>query len=294
MTRRIIVCSRSSTLLDVEELLSNQRISRVVVVDTNGNPEGIISEKDIMRFMLTDDSARGLEQVCAHEVMSSRLISIKPHAPISTAAKLMIGENISSLAVIGDQLEGIVTKADIVDYLGATDRRTQSVDLFMTSIPITVRTSQSVLSTIRLMSQNKISRVVVVDQNNEPKGIITLADFALLLLSFCFGRIPASDFLKRTEAIGLSARDFMTWDPVTVDQSSDLSEAARLMTKHHISGLPVIDNCAKLAGIVSKTDITRVVANAGKASHLVLDRSYTEQESRTCFQRQREEILSIH
>jgi CBS domain-containing protein len=247
-----------------------------------------------MRFMLTDDSARGLEQVCAHEVMSSRLISIKPETTISTAARLMIGENISSLAVIGDQLEGIVTKADIVDYLGATNRRTQSVDLFMTSIPITVRTSQSVLSIIRLMSLNKISRVVVVDQSYEPEGIITMADFALLLLSFCFGRIPASDFLKRTEAIGLSARDFMTWDPVTVDQSSDLSEAARLMTKHHISGLPVTDSCAKLAGIVSKTDITRVVANATEASHLMLDQSFIMQGSRTCFLRRQEEMLSAH
>ena len=219
MTRRIVMCSRSSTLLDVEELLSNQCVSRVVVADTNENPEGLVSEKDVMRFMLTDNSARGLKEIHAHEVMSSRLSIIKPHSPISKAAEIMIREKIGSLLVSGDQLEGIVTKADVANYLGATKRRTHSVGQSMTPNPITVKPSQSVLSTIQLMSQNKISRVVVVDQNHELKGIITLADFTLLLLSFCFGRTSATDLLKRTETIGLTARDFMTPDPFTIDQN---------------------------------------------------------------------------
>jgi CBS domain-containing protein len=267
MTRAIVTCSRSSTLLDVEELLSNQRVSRVVVVDNNKNLEGLVSEKDVIRFILTDNSARELKEVHAHEVMSSRLFVIKPHSQISTAAEIMIRENISSLLVSSDKLEGIVTKADVANYLGATKRKTRSVVKCMTPNPIAVEPSQSVLSTIQLMSQNKISRVVVVDQNRELKGIITLADFTLLLLSFCFERTPATDLLKRTETAGLTARDFMTTDPFTIDQNSDLTEAARLMTKHHISGLPVTDGSARLTGILGKTDITRAVAFEDKESH---------------------------
>jgi predicted transcriptional regulator len=47
MTRGIIVCSRSSTLLDVEELLSNQRVSRVVLMDPESVQEGQLSENSI-------------------------------------------------------------------------------------------------------------------------------------------------------------------------------------------------------------------------------------------------------
>jgi CBS domain-containing protein len=293
MTRKIITCWTSSTLLDVEELFSNRRVSRVVVVDAMRNPTGIISEEDVMRFMLTDNSTRGLRQMCAHEIMSSRLIAIEPHAPVSRAAEVMIRENIGSLLVEDEHLEGILTKADIANYLGATKHRTDSVDHFMTFSPITVEPSQSLLSVVRLMSQNKISRVVVIDQNHEPRGIITPADLTLLLLSFCFGRTPANDFLKRTETIGLTAKDFMTYNPLTIDQSLDLSEAARLMTKHRISGLPVTDNLKELTGIVSKTDITRAVAHEGKVDQAIQERPYGEQEGLTRSDLQREKHAQL-
>ncbi|HXZ98110.1 MAG TPA: CBS domain-containing protein [Candidatus Acidoferrum sp.] len=294
MTRKIITCRTSSTLLDVEELLSNQRVSRVVVVDAKRSPKGIISEKDVMRFMLTDNSTRGLNQTCAHEIMSSRLIAIQPHVLVSRAAEMMIRENISSLLVEDEHLEGILTKADIANYLGATKHRTDTVDHFMTSSPVIVEPSQSLLSVVGSMSQNKISRVVVIDQNHEPKGIITLADLTLLLLSFCFGRTPANDFLKRTETIGLTAKDFMTHNPLTIDQSLDLSEAARMITKHRVSGLPVTNNSKKLTGIVSKTDITRAVAYEGKVNHPIQERSYREREGRTPSELQREETCLTH
>jgi CBS domain-containing protein len=112
---------------------------------------GIISDMDVMRFMLADNSTRGLKQICAHEIMSSRLIAIEPHAPVSRAAEVMIRGNISSLLVEDEHLEGILTKADIANYLGATKHRTDSVGHFMTSSPIIVEPSQSLLSIDTMM-----------------------------------------------------------------------------------------------------------------------------------------------
>ena len=248
------------------------------MVDTNGDPIGIVSEKDVMRFILTDNSRRGLDEMRAHEAMSRRVLTIKPEAPITDVAEVMIRENISSLVVNSDRFEGIVTKSDIVNYFGLTKRRTHPGGQFMTPNPITVKPSQSIFSTIASMTQNRISRVIVVDQNRVVQGIVTLTDFTMLLgyslinlskkLTAADARTPAADFLKRAETIGLTAKDFMTHDPVTISQNLDLAEAARLMTKHDISGLPVTDNSAKLIGIVSKTDITQAVAYEKKANQI--------------------------
>jgi CBS domain-containing protein len=277
MVTRIVACSRFTTLLDIPELLWNQRVSRVVVVDCDGDPVGIISEKDVMRFVLTDNSGRGLDEIHAHEVMSSSLFSIEPHRPIAEAAEIMIRENVSSLAVSSDQFEGIVTKADVVNYMSLREHRTYSVGQFMTPNPITVKPSRSIFSTIALMSRNKISRVVVADENQVLQGIITLADFTLLLGSFFMNlskkltvadkRIPA-DFLKRADAIGLTAKDLMTHAPLNIGQDSDLTEAARLMIKRGISGLLVTNNSTKVIGIVSKTNITQAVACERKATQI--------------------------
>jgi CIC family chloride channel protein len=52
----------------------------------------------------------------------------------------------------------------------------------------------------------------------------------------------------------------MTPKPVTVSKSANLADAAELMTKHRISGLPVMDK-GKLVGIITKSDIIRAVAH---------------------------------
>lgn len=269
MTRRVVTCSPQASLLDVQGLLADQALTRIVVVDSNGNPVGIISQKDIMKFALTDKTKRRFEEVHAHEVMSCGLTTIKPDARMAQAAETMIRQKRSSLLVRNGRPEGIATKTDVVRYLGSEGGGIYSVGHFMTPHPVTVSPMQSIFSIIDLMSQREITRVIVVDDNDKPQGIITLADFSQRLayslfklsktLLFEKDQTPAA-FLERAAAIGLKAKHFMTQHPITLSHDSDLADAARLMTKHDISGLPVTDDSRNLVGIVSKTDITRAVA----------------------------------
>jgi CBS domain-containing protein len=55
----------------------------------------------------------------------------------------------------------------------------------------------------------------------------------------------------------MKVRDIMTTDPVKVTGSTRLKEAARLMVRHRVSGLPVVDDGGKLIGIVSEGDFIR-------------------------------------
>ncbi len=52
----------------------------------------------------------------------------------------------------------------------------------------------------------------------------------------------------------------MTRNPITVLENAYLSDAAKLMISHHISGLPVLNESNQLVGIVTKTDVTKAVA----------------------------------
>ena len=53
------------------------------------------------------------------------------------------------------------------------------------------------------------------------------------------------------------ARDVMTKDVITVRESSSLAEAAKIMRRHHVSGLPVVDNAGIVLGILSEKDVLR-------------------------------------
>lgn len=55
----------------------------------------------------------------------------------------------------------------------------------------------------------------------------------------------------------MKVRDIMTTDPVKVTADTRLKEAARLMVRHRVSGLPVVDEGGKLIGILSEGDFIR-------------------------------------
>lgn len=52
-----------------------------------------------------------------------------------------------------------------------------------------------------------------------------------------------------------TASDIMTTDVVTVTTGTSVEEAAQIMSEHEISGLPVVDEEGKLAGILSERDL---------------------------------------
>ena len=59
------------------------------------------------------------------------------------------------------------------------------------------------------------------------------------------------------------ARDVMTHDPMTISKDSDLANAARIVSRNKISGIPVVDSTGDLIGIVTKSDIVRAIYESG-------------------------------
>lgn len=51
--------------------------------------------------------------------------------------------------------------------------------------------------------------------------------------------------------------DVMALDLVVVRANSPIEQAAELMDRHHITGLPVVDSSGTLVGVISQTDIVR-------------------------------------
>ena len=271
LTKKVVTCMPTATLSEVQRLMVGHRISRVVVVDAKNKPVGIITQKDIVNFLLADKSRRGLEEIQAEEVMSKGLVTVKPIAPISDVAGTMVEKKISSLLVVDEdgKLKGIATKADVVMYIAGKGGGIHSVREFMTANPITVKRSHSIFLPASLMSEHRISRVVVTDKENKPVGIITLTDVTMIsallkpanilekgkpVLVKGFIALPKSVLL-------LTAGDVMTAHPISINKDADLADAARLMTRHDVSGLPVIYTSGKLVGIVTKSDTIRAVAS---------------------------------
>jgi len=270
MMQKVITCAPTDTFLKIQQLMADNGINRVVVADKD-QPVGIITQKDIIKFLVADKSARGLEEIKAQEGMTTRRITATRNASIPSIARTMIDKGISSVLIVDDRnnLEGIVTKTDITKWYGAFHYElAYKVKDFMTAKPVTVKPSQSIFLLASLMAKHKISRIPVVSgTENMLVGIITEAD-----ITVTSRLLKPAKVLEDTKPLVvkgaiaplknvhlLTAGDIMTSNPMTVDKNANLTDAAKLMTKHKISGLPVTEK-GDLVGIITKSDIIRAVA----------------------------------
>jgi CBS domain-containing protein len=66
--------------------------------------------------------------------------------------------------------------------------------------------------------------------------------------------------MTRTQIDSRTVGDLMTPDPIRVQATAPLAEAARLLDRHHVHGLPVVDESGALVGVVSQSDMVRARA----------------------------------
>jgi CBS domain-containing protein len=65
----------------------------------------------------------------------------------------------------------------------------------------------------------------------------------------------------------MKAVEIMTTGVVTVQSEASVREAARLMLEHRVSGLPVVDDVRRLAGIVTEGDFLRRAETGTELRH---------------------------
>ncbi|HEY6883264.1 MAG TPA: CBS domain-containing protein [Nitrososphaeraceae archaeon] len=274
VVRQAITLEPNNTVYDSRNVFLRYNISRVVVAKDN-KPLGIVTEKDISRFLYREIPNRRLHLFRLAEIMSKNLIVAKEEDNLTVCAKLMLENNISSIIVIDNndnRLKGIFTKSDMVDAYAKYYLTKSLVKEYMTKRVITVAPDENLHTILQLMADREISRVVVT-RNRKPVGIITGHD--LLPLSVLFGTRTAGKSWTAEEELLLQRRnmpsgmkafflaeDIMKYDPITIEKNTDLAEAAQIMTRNGISGLPVIqcsNDDGNLVGIITKTDIIKAL-----------------------------------
>jgi acetoin utilization protein AcuB len=118
----------------------------------------------------------------------------------------------------------------------------------MTPFPYSVDTDDTVAEVERLMNQHQI-RHIPVQQDGRVVGIISERDLYRLL----------EPFLSPEKKAQIRARDIMIDEPYIVPFDSPLNEVALEMAKRHI-GSAIVVHHEKLSGILSATDICRILA----------------------------------
>ncbi len=127
---------------------------------------------------------------------------------------------------------------------------------WMTKNVITVSPETTLPEADRMMVGHKIRRLPVV-RDGQLMGIVTrnnlwgaTYDDAAKVNIYEFNYWMSQMTVARV----------MTLDPITVPPGATLKQASALMLVHNISGLPVVSTTGKLIGIITESDVFRVLA----------------------------------
>lgn len=108
----------------------------------------------------------------------------------------------------------------------------------MVSNPITISPDKTVEDALQIMKLNSIRHLPIVE-GETLKGLVTESSLRAYL---------------SPEKQKLPLREVMIINPIVIDPEASIDEAARLIYKYKIGGLPVVSN-GKLVGIITVTDI---------------------------------------
>jgi CBS domain-containing protein len=134
-------------------------------------------------------------------------------------------------------------------------RQHSEVQDWMTENPATISPDATLAEAYALMLEREVRRLPVVER--DLVGIITLRD--ILQVAPVTGE--DDDTETRLLLTEKCVRDVATYDPVTINPSATIQEAAERMLEYQVSGLPVVRN-GKIIGIITESDIFRLVVES--------------------------------
>jgi CBS domain-containing protein len=144
----------------------------------------------------------------------------------------------------------------------------------MSARVVSISPDAGVLEAVRLMLQNHISGLPVVDASGTLVGMVTEGDFLRRAetgterkrprwLEFLVGPNRLAE--EYVESHARKVGEMMTRDPITITEDTPLDEIVQVMERRRIKRVPVMRG-AQVVGIVSRSNLMHAVATLGRTA----------------------------
>ncbi len=120
MRKKVDTIEETASIQETAKKMKDKKVSSLLVLDVDGKPIGIVTERDLVRKVCINDVRTS--EVTNKGIMSSALITIDSKSSPSTAADMMLRHNVRHLLVIDDKSGdinkpiGMITPLDFTKY----------------------------------------------------------------------------------------------------------------------------------------------------------------------------------
>ena len=206
------------------------------------------SDQVVMEGLTFDDvlliPARS--EVIPRDVVTNTMFTreIPLNVPIVSAAMDTVTDAKMAIAIAREGGIGVIHKNMLIDEQMDQVRRVKRAENGMIYDPVTIDVNQTVGDALKLMAENHIGGIPVIDSSNRLIGIVTNRDLR-------FEDNPATPI-----------KDVMTSENlVTIDHGDDIPRAIEVLHKYKVEKLPVVDKSGRLVGLITYKDIKKIKNN---------------------------------
>ncbi|NPA90227.1 MAG: CBS domain-containing protein [Chloroflexi bacterium] len=132
----------------------------------------------------------------------------------------------------------------------------------MTSPVVVVHKDADLAEVQSLMEAHNVRRLPVVDDEGRLVGIVSQGD----LREATAVQATVNPYAPEASETWLTVEEIMTPNPITITPDEPIWRVAELFIEHKIGGLPVVDEKGDLQGIVTESDVLRLVVEAWRSS----------------------------
>jgi IMP dehydrogenase len=170
--------------------------------------------------------------------------TITLHVPLLSAAMDTVTESAMAIALAREGGLGILHKNMSIEEQADQVRKVKRSENGLISDPVTLSPEATIGEALRLMKENKIGGIPIVDANKKLVGILTNRDLRF-----------ETNFKEKVSGV-------MTKDNLyTAPEGTDLKKAEQLFKQTKVEKLPVIDKQGKLTGLYTYSDIIKLKSN---------------------------------
>ncbi len=166
--------------------------------------------------------------------------NIRLNIPVVSAAMDTVTEAPMAIAIAREGGIGVIHKNMPIAAQAAQVRKVKRADSGMIYDPVTITADETVADALRLMRENRIGGIPVIDGERHLLGIVTNRD------------------LRFQDNLELKIADVMTKENLITTHNANLEEAAGILLRNKIEKLPVVDEDNKLIGLITYRDITKI------------------------------------
>ena len=166
--------------------------------------------------------------------------NIRLNIPVVSAAMDTVTEAPMAIAIAREGGIGVIHKNMSIAAQAAQVRTVKRADSGMIYDPVTITKDQTVADALRLMKENRIGGIPVIDEERHLIGILTNRD------------------LRFQKDMSLPVGEVMTSENLVTTRNADLAEAAQILLENKIEKLPVVDDENRLVGLITYRDITKI------------------------------------